>query len=45
MSDWRTGAAIALVSMLIVLGVFALLLAHVDRASDREAGAALTSTR
>jgi hypothetical protein len=43
--DWRIGAAIALVSILVVLGVFALLLARVNATSRRDAGAMLTAPR
>jgi hypothetical protein len=42
--DWRIGAAIALVPIVIVLGVFALLLGHLNATSREQARAILTST-
>jgi hypothetical protein len=42
--DWRIGAAIALITVLIVLGAFALLLRHVNATSRQQARTILTST-
>jgi ABC-type spermidine/putrescine transport system permease subunit I len=42
--DWRIGAAIAVITILIVLGAFALLLAHVNETSRHEARTMLTTT-
>jgi hypothetical protein len=42
--DWRIGAAIALITIAIVLGVFALLLRHVNATSRQQARTILTST-
>ncbi len=42
--DWRIGAAIAIIAVLIVLGAFALVLAHIDASSRHQARAMLTTT-
>jgi hypothetical protein len=42
--DWRIGAVIAIIAVLIVLGAFALVLAHIDASSRHEAGTMLTTT-
>jgi hypothetical protein len=42
--DWRIGAAIALITIILGLGAFALLLRHVNATSRHEARTILTST-
>lgn len=42
--DWRIGAAIAVITILIVLGAFGLLLRQVNATSRQQARTMLTST-